>query len=512
MKNSLVKAVGTITIIAIISKILGFGRELLMAAYFGASSVTDAFNVASIIPVLMLTAVGMAIISGMAPIYAEAKAKSAEEASKVISAITTLFIVFSITITILFCLFTPFITKMMAPGFNADQLKLTNELTLIMLPSFTFLVLASIMQGILEYEKRFAPPAFVAIPQNLLIIVAIIFLSKDYGIYSVAVATLLGAVCQFAIQYPFIRKYRIIKLNFHLKKYKKVLFDAFKVFTPIIIASVAYQINAVVDRMVASKLPEGSVSALNYSNKLMFLPLSIVLLSLVTVLFPGIVDAAVEKGKSFVRQIFQGINIITFIGIPITVVMLVESQSLVDFAYKRGAFDVSDSLMTSQAFYFYSFGMIFVALKEFLNRSFIALKESNVAMTSSIAAVLLNVVLSIVLSRFMGVGGIALASSISMMIQSIFLFSFLPKKVTFQKEDLFKFFFDFAKLVILFILLYIVTTLMKNMYAGLDGIVAIIVTTGITFVLFMVLAALLKSPEMTWMLEFLKKKKRSEES
>ncbi len=509
MKNSLVKSVGIITIIAIFSKVLGFGRELLMAAYFGASSITDAFNVASIIPVLMLTAIGMAIISGMAPIYAEAKSKSKEEASNVISALSTLFLVFAIVVTILFYLFTPAIIKIMAPGFDDAQLQLTNKLTMIMLPSFAFLVLSAIMQGILEYEKRFAPPALVAIPQNLFIIMAIVFLSKEFGIYSIAVAMLLGAISQFLIQYPFIRKYNIIKFNFHFKTYKHVIFDSLKIFTPIIIASVAYQVNAVVDRMVASNLSEGSVSALNYSNKLMFLPLSIVLLSVVTVLFPGIVDAALEKGKGVVRLIFQGINVITFIGIPIMVVMLVESQSLVDFAYKRGAFDTSDALMTSHAFYFYTFGMIFVALKEFLNRCFVAIKETKVTMIGSLTAVILNVILSIVLARYLAVGGIALASSISMVVQAVFLFCFLPRKVTIQREEIKKFFLDFGKLFIAFIALYVATTIIKGSYEGLNGFLTIIVTTAITFILFIIISALLKCNEMSWMFEFIKAKRRS---
>ncbi|MCQ6278671.1 murein biosynthesis integral membrane protein MurJ [Bacillus sp. EB600] len=509
MKNSLVKSVGIITIIAIISKVLGFGRDMLMAAYFGASYVTDAYNVASIIPVLLLTAIGMAIISGMAPIYAEAKSKSMIEAKNVISVLATVFLIISVAVTILFFIFTPVITKIVAPGFNPEEARLTSQLTMIMLPSFCFLVLASLTQGILEYEKNFAPPAFVAIPQNILIIIAVMFLSTKYGIYGIAVATLLGAVLQFFIQYPFIRKYNVLGFNFHFIKYQKVISSSFKLFAPIIIASVAYQVNAVVDRMVSSHLAEGSVSALNYSNKLMYLPLSIVLLSLVTVLYPGIVDAIVDKGKRLPGLIFTGINVITFIGIPITVVMLAESQTLVDFAYKRGAFDTTASIMTSKSFYFYSFGMVFVAIKEFLNRCFVALRESKVTMIVSIVTVALNVVLSIVLSRFFDVGGIALASSIAMFAQAVLLFSYLPKKIRIDTDELKNFFLSFTKLIVTSIVLYFIVNLVNDSYKELPLLLRFAVTTIISFVVYGIIAWLLKLKEMSWIISFIKSKRRS---
>jgi putative peptidoglycan lipid II flippase len=509
MKKSLIKAVGIITIIAIFSKVLGFGRELLMAAYFGASSVTDAYFVASIIPVLMLTAIGMAITSGMAPIYAEAKAKGGKEPKDVISVLTTLFVVISIIVTILFYIFMPYITKFVAPGFQSNQLELTNKLTAIMLPSFCFLVLSSIMTGILEYEKKFAPPALVAIPQNLFIILAVIFLSKRFGIYSIAVATLVGAISQTFIQYPFIKKFDVFKVNFHFKKFKVVITDAVKVFSPLIIASVAYQITAVVDRMVASHLPEGSVSAINYSNKLMYLPLSIVLLSLVTVLFPIIVDAAVEKREKLAELIFKGINIITFVGIPITVIMLSESQLLVDIAYKRGVFGTTASLMTSQAFYFYTFGMVFVALKEFLNRCFVAIRETKVTMVASVCAVILNVILDIVLSRFMSVGGIALASSIAMAFQAILLFCYLPKKSNIKISEIKEFCFNFGKLLLTFLSLYIIVNFLNETFQGENDILRLIITTAVSFILFSVISWLLGCKEIHWIVDILKEKRRS---
>ncbi|URM33430.1 murein biosynthesis integral membrane protein MurJ [Cytobacillus firmus] len=507
MKRKLIKAAGLLTFIAIISKLLGFGRELLMASYFGASATTDAFFVASIIPVLMFTAVGMAISTGMVPLYAEAKKRSKDEASEIVSVLGTLFLIVAVVLTALFYLITPMVTQMIAPGFDGEQLHLTNILTWIMLPSFCFYVLSAIMTGILEYEKVFTPPAFGAIPQNILVIMAIVFLSEFYGIYGIAIATLMGAVSQFLIQFPFIRKYKVLRLNFNFKKHKNTIKDTAFAFAPIVIASIAYQLNAVVDRMIASGLPEGSVSALNYSNKLMFLPLSIILLSLITVIFPSIVDAAIAKGKQLAGLIFSGMGAITLLGIPIVIVMLLESRNLVNIAYQRGAFDSTASSMTASAFFFYSFGMIFVALKEFLNRSFVALKQTKITMIGSIVSVLANIILSLVLAKFLGVGGIALATSIAMMLQTLYLFASLPKKASIQKSEINGYLKNSVKLMVIFFVGFFIVDLVRPLYNQLYPFLSFTITSVLAFAIAGSGAIILKCREVTWIIDFIRRKR-----
>lgn len=508
MKKTIVQAAGMITLIAIFSKLLGFGRELLMASYFGTSPTSDAYFVASIIPVLLFTAVGMAITTGMVPLYAEAKKKSKTEASEIMSVLTTLFLVLSFIVTLICLVLTPYITKIMAPGFSDQQLELTNMLTIIMLPSFCFYVLSAVTTGILEYEKVFAPPALGAIPQNILIILAIVLLTNVYGIYGIAAATLLGAVSQFLVQYPFIRKYNVLKLNFNFKAHKKLFKDTFLALSPMIIASIAYQLNAVVDRMIASSLQTGSVSALNYANKLMFLPLSIVLLSFITVLFPSIVDAAAEKSKHFVHLIFQGINVISLIGIPIMAVMLIESETLVNIAYKRGAFDDEASLLTTTAFFFYSFGMIFIALKEFLNRSFIAIHQPKITMIASVASIVANIILSLILSRYFGVGGIALATSIAMMLQTLFLFMYLPRKTEVDPAEMKSFLYSTLKLMLLFALVFALLYFIHPLYETLHPILSFFVSALCAFIFTAIGSLLFRLKEMQWMAAYFKSKLR----
>ena len=132
---------------------------------------------------------------------------------------------------------------------------------------------------------------------NLIIIVFTIFTTSQLGIYGVAIGTLIGAAFQFLIQYPQFKQYNI-KLNFSFRKHLVKLKSSFVLLFPVVVTSLGAQLNEVINRVVASGLPEGSISALNYSNKLMYLPLSVIAMSIITVLYPSIVEAfKVNKDK-----------------------------------------------------------------------------------------------------------------------------------------------------------------------------------------------------------------------
>ena len=139
MKKSLVRAVSIVTIVTIIGKLLGFGRESVIAAFYGASAQSDVYFVAAVIPTILFAAISMAITTGIVPIYIEENKKSKEEAANLISALLTLLLAISILFTALCIVFAPLITKLVAPGFSGEQLELAITLTRIMLPSFCFL-------------------------------------------------------------------------------------------------------------------------------------------------------------------------------------------------------------------------------------------------------------------------------------------------------------------------------------------------------------------------------------
>ena len=150
----------------------------------------------------------------------------------------------------------PTITKLVSPGFSGDQLDLATSLTRIMLPSFCFYVLSSVATGVLHSNQKFLAPAMITVPSNLIIIIFTVFTTSWLGIYGLALGTVLGAISQFLIQYPQFKEFKIT-FNFSFKKYYKQFKSSVVIMIPVIVASVAVQFNEIINRVVASGLPEG---------------------------------------------------------------------------------------------------------------------------------------------------------------------------------------------------------------------------------------------------------------
>ncbi|MFE7060651.1 murein biosynthesis integral membrane protein MurJ [Sutcliffiella sp. NPDC057660] len=493
MSNNFIKTIGIVAIVTVVAKVLGFVREAFVAAYFGTSSATDAFFVANIVPNILFTALGLAIASGIIPLYAEQKEKSEAGAKKFVSAVTSILLLFSILVVILGMIFAPQIAKLMAPGFNKEQLELATELTRIMIPAFSFMIMSAIATGVLHTNKQFLAPAMVSIPNSVIVIFAMILFGQTYGVVGLTVASLLGIISQFIIQLPQFSQHGI-RLNFAFNEQGDEIKRTFYAFMPIIIASLAVQLNAVVDRMVASGLDEGSISALNYANKLMYLPLSIIIAALIDIFYPTLVDNA-KKGDAFLNTVRSGMKTIFYFSVPILIVMLISREELVAIAFQRGEFQEDSLNKTVNAFVFYTIGMVFIALREYFIRCFFALKKTKVTMYTSIIAVLINIILSIILSKYLALGGIALASSISFFLQAVILYVWLNKDLKKENKLAVK---ELLKVVVLTSLTFIVPSILVDIASITQDLIQIILVTIVTYLTFIGLGILLRINEFQY--------------
>ncbi|MGD6958471.1 murein biosynthesis integral membrane protein MurJ [Rossellomorea aquimaris] len=478
---TLVKSIGLVTIISGLGKILGFARESIIAAYFGTSEVADVFFVSSLVPTLLFTAIGTAIQAGTIPLFMEERSKNERDARKLMSLLGTFFLVLSLLFIGVTMLFTQPLIKVMAPGFTPDQMDLAVKITRIMIPSMVFLTLTSISTGVLNANKKFVLPAFSATIQNVVIILATILLANTYGVYGLSIGVLIGAAGQFFIQYPSFKKSEI-GFNFHFREHKQKIFNIMILFYPIIIAAISVQLNSLVDRMVSTGLETGSVSALNYGNRLLWLPLSVILTPLITVLYPSLVEGVLESYKKFFGIIQKGTSLILFASIPFTLLMVLIGDNLIEIAFQRGSFDKEATSITNQALFYYALGLVFFALRDFLMNGFYALKRTKVAMYSCLGAVLVNIVLSITLSKFMAVGGIALASSISMLMQCLVLFLYLLKNYEDKNSYTKEFSKEAGKLTLVTMCVLILVIPVMNLIPGDMNV--ILETIAVSFLIF----------------------------
>ncbi|WDU82049.1 lipid II flippase MurJ [Caloramator sp. Dgby_cultured_2] len=182
--------------------------------------------------------------------------------------------------------------------------------------------------------------------------------------------------------------------------------------------------------MLATTVGEGSIAVLNFANKLNMFVYGIFAVAITTVIYPTLSTySAQENLRAYKDALIKGINVILLIMLPATIGMMVLRQPIVDIVFKRGAFDNNAAYLTSLALLFYSPGMIFVGVRDVIGRAFYSIKDTKTPMINGVVGVILNIILNIVLVKIMGVAGLALATSISVIVVTLLLIRSLNRKI-----------------------------------------------------------------------------------
>ena len=197
---------------------------------------------------------------------------------------------------------------------------------------------------------------------------------------------------------------------------------------PIILGSSVAQMNVLVDRTLASQIVEGGISALNYGNNINLIALGIIVASISSVLFPRISKMAVENNiKEMKKYLSETITTINILVLPITVGYMIFAEPIVQLLFGRGEFSSQAVSLTSSALFFYSIGLVAKSQRDILSNVFYSLQDTKTPMLNASIALIINIVLNIVLSKYLGISGLALASSISLIFCSFLLFVSLRK-------------------------------------------------------------------------------------
>lgn len=412
------------------SKFLGFIRETLIAAKFGAGMETDTFFVAMTATVLITGLISAAISATFVPVLSEVESKEGKE-GKINHTNNMINIIFfsSLILVLLGWLVTPILVKLLAKGFFDEQYELAVKLTRIGMPQLLFSGLIGALTGFLHSEQRHTSSAAIGFPYNFIIIFYLLFLTSTFGIKGLMVAVLIGVFSQLLIQIPEAKKagykYKFI-FNLRDDYIKKVFFMSLPIFAGVAIND----LNAIVDRTLASSLVSGSISALNYANKLNTLILSVFISAITTVIFPLLSKESSSGNIQGMKKIMgYGVNLILLIAIPATVGLVVLSTPIVQVAFERGEFDEVATLMTERALIFYSLGLISMSLRTLLNKVYFSLQDTKTPMINGVISVSLNIIFNLILVQFMAHAGLALATSIAITIATLLLFYGLKKKI-----------------------------------------------------------------------------------
>ena len=430
---NLLRALATVSSMTLLSRILGFVRDAVIARAFGAGIYTDAFFVAFRLPNLLrrLFAEG-AFSQAFVPILGEYRNnRTHEETRSLVDHVATFLTLALMVVSLLGVLAAPWIIYVTAPGFTAspDKFQVTVELLRITFPYILFISLTSLAGGILNTWSKFSVPAFTPTLLNVAFIVFALWLAPyfDPPIKTLAWAVFAGGVLQLAFQLPFLARIGMLP-RFRLAFRDAGVWRVLKLMGPAVFGVSIGQISLLINTIFASFLVTGSVSWLYYADRLMEFPTGLLGVALGTILLPSLTRSFADKTiEEYSRLLDWGLRLTFVLALPCAAALALLAVPLISTLFHHGAFTAHDAMMTRQALVAYSVGLLGLILVKVLAPAFYARQNVStpvkIAMITLVATQLMNLVFIWHLRQVgLGHAGLALAISLGACLNASLLF------------------------------------------------------------------------------------------
>ena len=423
------RATTLIVAMGLLSKLTGLIRSAVIARQFGATGATDAYVVAGTIPTLVFSVVTGALSVAVIPVFTGFLTAGEEERGwRVFAAVTNWLAIGLGLFTLAGMSVTPLLVRLVAPGFAPGAAALTAHLTLIMFPVLLFSGLANLFTGLSNANNIFGPPAAAAVANNLVIIAAAL-LAGRFGIAGLAAGTTAAMAVTALVQLP-----PLFRAGFRWRRSlawrEPALRRLVTLMIPVAVGLSANQGYVLIDRVLASTLAPGSLSALNYAQMVMLVPVALFVTALGTAAYPTLTRQAAAARLDELRHTLLRVLRATFlIIIPAAVALGVLARPTVVLLFQRGAFDAAATAMTATALGCYAVGLAGQAGVVVLTRAFYALEDMRTPVYVTAVAVTLNLVLSLALIHPLRLGGLALANSLGALANTGLLLWLLDRRL-----------------------------------------------------------------------------------
>jgi len=425
------KAASLLMLTMLLSRVLGYARDVVIYSRFGQNSLTDAYNAAFSIPdFLYMLLVGGALSSAFIPVFSGyLAADNQKEAWRVASIILNLVLAaLSVGITV-GLIFTPALVNLLVPGLADSVRDLTVLLTRIMFAQAFFMALSGIAMGVLNAHRHFASPAIGSLLYNFMIILVGWLLSPYLGIMGFSIGVVVGAMANLGVQIPALIRVGLTyncSFDFRHPGVQKVLV----LMTPVLVGLSVTHFNVFVTQNLASNLAEGMLSALRTAQRLMQVPVGVFGIAVAVAVFPTLSHQAARKESLLFKQtLSNGLRSVLFLTIPAAAGLIALRTPIVQALFEQGRFDSYDTLVTAQALLFYAPGVIGYSAQQVLNRAFYAIQDTRTPVLVGIVTILLNIGLSFLLIQPLGHRGLALAYSLAGGVNMLLLLAFLRPKL-----------------------------------------------------------------------------------
>ena len=431
---NLIKSTGTFSFFTIISRLLGYMRDILIAVFLGAGPLADAFFVAFRIPNTFRRLFSEGTFNAaFVPSYSSInnKKKSENFANNIFS----LLILGLLSLVFLIEIFMPIFVFLIAPGFEGDNSKMELAITLtrITFPFLLFVSLASFLSAILNSHNKFAAASAAPIILNIFLILVLIFgkMLDDQLVYYLSYAVTISGITQFIFLYFFVKKNYKPKFKFSFKIDEKIkLF--FKKLLPSIFSSGVTQINILVGTIIAS-FQASAVSYLYYADRIYQINLAIAGIAIGTVILPQLSKHVQNKKKEKIHLIQnKALELSLFLSIPAAIALLIASEEIISSLFGYGSFDQESIKKSAQALFYFGLGLPAFSLIKIFSTFFFARHETKIPFYISLISVLLNIFISIIFFKEIGFLIIPMATTISSWFNAISLFIILKNKKLFN--------------------------------------------------------------------------------
>jgi len=432
----------------LLSRVLGFVRDMVLANVFGAGGAFDAFVVAFKIPNFMRRLFGEgAFAQAFVPILSEFRTReSQEKTQEFVNRIAGTLGFVVLLVVLLVELIAPLVILIFAPGFTQDPARydLAVHMIRITFPYLLFITLISFAGSILNTYGRFGVPAFTPVLLNVVLITVAWFWAPYAATPIVVLAwgVLIGGVVQLVLQWPYLKRTGLLpipKIGFSDPGVRRVM----KLMVPALFGVSVAQISLLIDNFFASFLPAGSISWLYYSDRLTYLPLGVIGVAIATVILPNLSrDHSANAPERYSATVDWALRIVVVIGIPAAVGLLTLAGPLLSTLIQHGKFDAMDVVMTRRSLMAYSIGLLGFMLVKVLASAFYSKQNIRTPVKIAAAALGLNIILNIILIHPLAHAGLALSTSIAALFNAGLLLFFLLKNKSYQpKAQWFSFLF-----------------------------------------------------------------------
>ena len=505
--SKLLRGTIVIVLVSVLAKIVTFITEAILANYLGTTWQSDAYYMVTSIQNVIYPMLSVGIWKVYLPIYKEKITLGETDlADELTDQVITVFTAVSIVVVSVLMIFSSGVVSVIAPGFEGQTKELCAQLVRLSAPMYVFIMAAAVYASMLQCHNRFLGSQIREVASHIPTILTAVFFFPKFGIYSLGVALVFGGMLRLAVELPFVDWGYRFKPSFG-KKSKEFALMMKRLPSALVSAGVG-RLNVLVDKMMASALAAGAVSALNYGSRLTNVFSGLLSNAVATALYPQMVELiSLKKSEELNALLTRIIKIFAVVMFPVTAACILFRFDLVAAVFGRGAFGQDSVNLTAGVFACYSAGLFFVAVNAVFVNVFYGYGDTKTPMTIALFNLAVNITLNLLLVRWIGINGLAIATSLSAFAVFILRMVLIKKYVHLDWHQIRA---AFIELLAASVIACVCARVIVNLFV-INRYIELIIAAAIGIAVYLIELRILKINELNDIVNLIRKRKLNQE-